>query len=550
MRVFSFCCLLVWAMVGHAQSKHYTLEDTLRGSITPQRVWWDLTYYHLKIEVFPGERKIKGENEIEFKALQEGRVMQIDLQTPLEWKGASIDGLAIDSVQRKTNYVYFVFLHQPVKKGEKHTLKVQYEGKPRRAFNPPWDGGFTWDKDKNGDDFIATSCQGLGASAWWPCKDHMYDEPDSMRISVTVPKPLMDVSSGRLEKVIDLGDRQTFQWVVKNPINNYGVNLSIAHYATFNEIYPGEKGPLDLRFYALREDETKAREQFKQVSKMLKAFENWFGPYPFYEDGYQMVQVPFLGMEHQSAVAYGNKYKNGYLGMDLSGSGWGKDWDYIIIHESGHEWFANNITYKDMADMWIHEGFTTYSEALFVEYYNGKEAGAEYIRGLRKNIYNMRPIIANYGVNEDGPGDMYYKGANLLHMIRQIKNNDERWKAMLREMNRVYYHKTVTTDDIESFMCVELGLSLKKVFDQYLRTPQVPEFEYQVEKGVLKYRWVNCIEGFDMPIDAMVNGQELRLFPEAQSWKTADLNVQTFDIDPDFYVTVKQIKKNKKSKRK
>jgi aminopeptidase N len=283
---------------------------------------------------------------------------------------------------------------------------------------------------------------------------------------------------------------------------------------------------------------------------MLKAFENWFGPYPFYEDGYQMVQVPFLGMEHQSAVAYGNKYKNGYLGMDLSGSGWGKDWDYIIIHESGHEWFANNITYKDIADMWIHEGFTTYSEALFVEYYNGKDAGAEYIRGLRKNIYNMRPIIGHYGVNEDGPGDMYYKGANLLHMIRQIKNNDERWKAMLREMNRVYYHKTVTTDDIESFMCVELGLSLKKVFDQYLRTPQIPEFEFQVDKGMLKYRWVNCIEGFDMPIDAMINGQEIRLFPEAQSWKTADLNVQSFEVDQDYYVSVKQIKKNKKSKRK
>lgn len=462
MRVVSLFCLMLLTFVSYAQTKRYTLEDTLRGSITPQRVWWDLTYYHLKVEVFPEEKNIKGENEIHFKALQDGRVMQIDLQTPLEWTGASIDGNTIDSVHRKTSFVYFIYLHHPITKGEQHTLVVQYKGRPRRAFNPPWDGGFTWDKDKNGDHFIATSCQGLGASAWWPCKDHMYDEPDSMRISVTVPKPLMDVSSGRLEKVIDLGDRQTFQWVVKNPINNYSVNLSIAHYATFNETYNGEKGPLELRFYALKEDEAKAREQFKQVSKMLKAFESWFGPYPFYEDGYQMVQVPFLGMEHQSAVAYGNKYKNGYLGMDLSGSGWGKDWDYIIVHESGHEWFANNITYKDIADMWIHEGFTTYSEALFVEYYNGKQAGAEYIQGLRKNIYNMRPIIGHYGVNEDGPGDMYYKGANLLHMIRQIKNNDERWKAMLREMNRVYYHKTVTTDDIESFMCVELGLSLKK----------------------------------------------------------------------------------------
>ena len=546
MRNFTIVILIFCSLFAGAQRKTYTLEDTLRGSITAERVWWDLTYYHLHLEVFPESKTIEGENEIHFTALQDGQVIQIDLQTPLIWKGASIEGCPIDSVEHKTPYVYLIHLKSAIKKGQTRILKIQYGGKPRRAFNPPWDGGFTWSKDKNGDDFIGTSCQGLGASAWWPCKDHMYDEPDSMRISVTVPNPLMDVSSGRLEKITDLGNKKCFQWVVKNPINNYGVNLSIAHYVAFDELYQGEKGPLELRFYALKEDEEKARKQFQQVSKMLKAFEHWFGPYPFYEDGYQLVQVPYLGMEHQSAVAYGNKFKNGYLGSDLSHSGWGKDWDYIIVHESGHEWFANNITYKDMADMWIHEGFTTYSEGLFVEYYNGKKAGAEYIIGLRRNIFNVNPLIGPYGVNEDGPGDMYYKGANLLHMIRQIKGNDDRWRAMLREMNRVYYHKTVTTDDIESFMCVELGLSLKKVFDQYLRTPQVPELEYTLEKGKLCYRWVNCIDNFDMPVDLIVEGQSLRLYPVASEWKSTEVEFKSFEVDDDFYVTVKNVTKQKK----
>jgi aminopeptidase N len=542
-------CLLLIAMLCcntiFAQQKKYRLEDTLRGSITPERIWWDLTYYHLHIEVLPANKTIVGENEIYFTALQDGKILQIDLQTPLQWKGATLDGNPVDSVHRRAEYVYHVYLKNTMRKGERHVLCVQYEGKPRRAFNAPWVGGFTWDKDSNGKDFIATSCQGLGASVWWPCKDHMYDEPDSMRISVTVPKPLMDVSSGRLEKTVDRGDKTMYQWVVKNPINNYGVNLSIAQYVPFGEIYQGEKGPLELRFYALKEDEEKARIQFKQVTKMLKAFEYWFGPYPFYEDGYQLVQVPFLGMEHQSAVAYGNKFKNGYLGSDLSHSGWGKDWDYIIVHESGHEWFANNITYKDMADMWLHEGFTTYSEGLFVEYHYGKEAGAEYIRGLRKNIFNVNPLIGPYGVNEDGPGDMYYKGCNLLHTIRQIKNDDERWRAMLREMNRVYYHQTVTTQEIEAFMAADLGLSLTKVFDQYLRTPNVPELEYKLDKGKLYYRWVNCIEGFDMPVDIELDGQHIRLFPIAQEWKSAELKGRVVVVDEDFYVTSKNIGRRK-----
>jgi aminopeptidase N len=340
----------------------------------------------------------------------------------------------------------------------------------------------------------------------------MYDEPDSMRIAVTVPKPLMNVSNGRLIKEEDFGDKRKFTWHVSNPINNYCVSLNIAAYVPIQEIYKGLKGDLNLRYYVLTENKTKAQVQFKQVKQMLAAFEHWLGPYPFYEDGYQLIEVPYLGMEHQSAVAYGNKFGNGYLGSDLSGTGWGLKWDYIIIHESGHEWFANNITYKDIADMWVHEGFTTYTEALYTEYYYGKEAGEEYVRGQRKNIGNDSPIIGQYDVNREGSGDMYYKGANMLNMIRQITNNDSLWRQMLIDMNQKYfYHKTIQTKDIEDFMSSYLNLNLKPIFDQYLRTRFIPVLESKSKNGKRYLRWQNSINGFEMPLDFVLNGKLYRM---------------------------------------
>jgi aminopeptidase N len=345
--------------------------------------------------------------------------LQVDLQAPLRITKVEQDGQALTF--RQDGNAYFVALSKPQQTGKGESLVVHYAGKPRVAKNAPWEGGFTWQRDTTGKPFVATSCQGLGASAWWPCKDHMYDEPDSMLISATVPRPVMNVSNGKLRRVVNNADStRTYDWFVSNPINNYGVNVNVADYVHWRETYAGEKGPLELSFYALPEHEAQARQQFRQVHPMLKAFEHWFGPYPFYEDGYKLVEVPYLGMEHQSSVTYGNGFRNGYKGKDLSGTGWGLKWDFIIVHESGHEWFANNITYQDIADMWVHESFTNYSENLFIEYHYGKEAGAAYVIGCRKLIKNKSPIVGVYGVNAEGSGDMYPKGGNMLHTIRQV----------------------------------------------------------------------------------------------------------------------------------
>ena len=439
---------------------------------------------------------------------------------------------------------HFVKLEKQQKVGDFNQIVIHYSGKPKEAVRAPWDGGFSWKKDDNGKHFIATSCQGLGASVWWPNKDHMYDEVDSMLISVKVPKGLMNVSNGRLRKIEENTGTKTYHWFVGSPINNYGVNVNIGDYVHFDEQYAGENGKLDLDYYVLRDDLEKAKEQFTDVPKLMKAFEHWFGPYPFYKDSFKLVQVPYLGMEHQSSVTYGNQYKKGYLGRDLSGTGWGLKFDYIIIHEAGHEWFANNITYKDIADMWVHEGFTTYSEALYVDYHYGKEAGSDYAIGLRGNIKNENPIIGTYNVNKRGSGDMYPKGANMLHTIRQVIDDDEKWRQILRGLNKDFYHQTVTTQQVESYISEKSGIDLSKVFDQYLRTTDIPVFEYEMQDGnIIKYRWTNVIDGFDMPLRVFVDGEPLWLNPTTE-WKTeeADPNATTFKVDRNFYVDKKEIK--------
>jgi aminopeptidase N len=412
------------------------------------------------------------------------------------------------------------------------------------AKRPPWDGGVQWVPDGKGNTIISTSCQGLGSSVWWPCKDHMYDEPDSMQISITVPKNLMDVSNGVLRSVVENNDdTHTFNWFVKNPINNYGVNMNVANYVSWKETFKGEKGDLAVSYYVLPQNLEKAKEQFKQAPQMLKAFEHWFGPYPFYEDGYKLVEVPYLGMEHQSSVTYGNGYKMGYLGRDLSNTGWGLKWDFIIIHESGHEWFANNITYKDVADMWVHEGFTNYSENLYTEYYFGKEAGSDYVIGTRALIANDAPIIGVHGVNQEGSKDMYYKGGNLLHTIRQVVNDDEKWRQILRGLNKTFYHQTVDGSQIEAYVSAQAGRNLSKVFDQYLRDVRIPVLEYSFGNKGLQYRWANVVEGFDMPVKVKIgSGKEEFLYPTAE-WKTLKTKAErALTVDRNFYVESKESK--------
>ncbi len=536
--VFTFLTLNIVA-----QTTQFTRQDTLRGSITPEREWWDLTYYHLSMSVDPEEKFLRGSNLVQFKVIKNSQIMQIDLQPPMKITKVTEEGQDL-RFERDGN-AYFITLKNKQVKDDVNEILIEFEGKPVISRNPPWSGGLTWRKDGNGNHFIATSCQGDGASLWWPNKDHMYDEVDSMLMSITVPENLMDVSNGRLRKVeANPNKTKTYHWYVDNPINNYGVNINIGDYVHFSEIFDGEKGKLDLDYYVLRDNLSKAQEQFKQTKPMLEAFEHWFGPYPFYEDGFKLVEVPYLGMEHQSSVTYGNGYQNGYRGTDLSGSGWGLKFDFIIIHEAGHEWFANSITYQDVADMWIHESFTAYSENLYLDYHFGKEASADYVIGTRKNINNDRPIIGPYGVNKSGSGDMYYKGANMLHTMRTIVDDDEKWRSLLRGLNETFYHQTVKTEQIENYISQKIGIDFSKVFDQYLRDTRIPNFNYKVDGKKLTYYWSNVVEGFDMPLFVYINDEKIKLDATFHS-QTLELdgNIDTFSIPRDFYITDSKIDK-------
>jgi aminopeptidase N len=533
--------MLVLLMLLHnksiSQEYEFTKQDTLRGSITPERAWWDLTYYHLDIAVDLDNKFIKGSNTIEYKVLEPNKKLQVDLQSPLKITKVEQNGKELTFSSEGS--AHFINLIDKQRKGKINSVKVYYEGNPKEAVRAPWDGGLSWTRDSNGKHFAATSCQGIGASIWWPNKDHMYDEVDSMLISVNVPKGLMNISNGRLKKIEEFVDTNTYHWYVSNPINNYGVNINIGDYVEFSEVYEGEKGKLDMIYYVLRDNIERAKTQFKDAVKMMDAFEYWFGPYPFYEDSFKIVEVPYLGMEHQSSITYGNKYMKGYLGRDLSRTGWGLKFDYIIIHEAGHEWFANNITYKDIADMWIHESFTTYSENLFLDYHYGKEASSEYVIGTRAGISNSAPMIGPYGVNQRG-SDIYSKGANVLHTIRQIANSDEKWRRILRGLNKDFYHQTVETKQIENYISDKMGYDLSTFFDQYLRTTNIPVFEYKLNDGLLEYKWTNVVDGFKMPVEVFVGDEKIRLNP-TQETKSIDVKSEKIRLDKNYYVNINKV---------
>ncbi len=536
----AFFNLLLLCCLG-LQGQEFTAQDSLRGGVTPQRAWWDLQYYNLEVTIDPATKKIWGANTIYYKIISEQKEMQIDLQPPMKIDSVVVAGKKYP--YKSIGNAHMIALPAGKANSLEQIVTVYFSGLPKEAVRAPWDGGFSWKKDPNGNPFIATSCQGLGASVWWPNKDHMYDEPDrGMTIAATVPKGLINVSNGQLIKTIENVQTNTFVWEVKNPINNYGVNVNIGDYVHFGETYTGEKGPLKMDYYVLENHLEKAKEQFKQAPKMMAAFEHWFGPYPFYKDGFKLVEVPYLGMEHQSSVTYGNQYSNGYLGKDLSGTGWGLKFDFIIIHESGHEWFANNITYKDAADMWVHEGFTAYSENLYLDYYFGKEAAADYVIGTRANIANDIPIIGPYGVNKSGSKDMYYKGANLLHTLRTWLNNDSLWRETLRGLNKTFYHKTVTTQEIESYIASKTGLNLNAFFNQYLRNSNIPTLEYKIVDNQLSYRYANCVEGFNMPLFALVGDTSFTLSPTTE-WQLKELPTlaNTLEIQRDYYVCLEKV---------
>jgi aminopeptidase N len=521
--------------------KGFTRQDSLRGSNGPERSWWDVLHYAIAVAPDYQRQLIRGRTTIRYRVLpnQRSDYMQIDLQEPLTIDTIFYNGKRYIDHPARPPFREGNVWHIPLPRaqaGSVQELTLAYSGKPRVAQRPPWDGGWVFTRDKKGNPWMSVACQGLGASAWYPCKDFQGDEPDEgASLTMEVPTGLTGVSNGRLVSRTETGTGSRFTWEVKSPINNYNIIPYIGKYVNWNDTLQGEKGALDLSYWVLEEDLDRAKAQFQQVKPVLRGFEHWFGPYPFYEDGFKLVQAPYLGMEHQSAVAYGNGFGNGYLGQDLSGSGWGLKWDYIIVHEVGHEWFGNNITTRDIADMWVHEGFTSYSEALYTDYLFGTTAGNEYARGLRKNIENDRPVIGPYGVNQEGSGDMYSKGASLVHTIRQVVNNDSLFRQLLRGLNKTFYRQTVTSRQVEAFLSAGTGKDLGRVFDQYLRTAKIPVLE--IRGG--SYRWTNVVPGFDMPV-RLTNGKWLYPTTQPQPLSAAGVKADAISVDPNFYIEVKK----------
>jgi len=543
--------LAIISFNAHAQlgtpKEVFTHGDTLRGSLTsPLRTCYDINYYHLDVKFDIDNKFISGSTLFRFTATQDFNKLQFDLYDNLKVEKVVYKGQELPYT-REFNAVFVTF-PATITKDSKDEFTVYYSGNPTIAKNAPWDGGVVFTKDSLNKPWVATACQGAGASIWWPNKDQQYDEVDSILISISVPTGLKDVSNGRLRKVTNLKNGYTrFDWFVSNPINNYDVEANIGDYTHFDDTYDGEKGKLTLDYWVLPYHLQQAKKQFgENVKRMLKSHEHWFGPYPFYEDGYKLIETPHLGMEHQSGTAYGNHFVNGYYyqghGEDLSRTGWGLKFDYIIIHESGHEWFGNSITSKDLGDMWIHESFTDYSESLFVETFYGKQAGQEYVHGLRGGIQNDRPIVGPYGVNKEGSEDMYDKGSVILNMIRTNINDDEKWRGILRGLNKTFYHQTVTYDDIVDYVSKESGMDLKPVFDQYLHYRTLPILEFMTVNGKLLCRWTSCVEGFNMPVKVRIKGGEYQFITPSSYFRPVQIDGLTknnLEVDMfNYYIGV------------
>ena len=521
------------------QTKTFTKQDTLKGSNTEFRNFWDVKKYELSVEPNFEHKSIKGNNKISFEIVKDvaNPVFQIDLQKPMKADKIECSFPTKNDFKRDGDFI-FITANKNFKKGEKYTIDVTYSGNPIIAKNAPWDGGWVFTKDEKGNPWISVADEGIGASIWLPTKDIWSDEPENgIVMKIITPLDLVGIGNGKLtDKKIENG-KNIFTWEIKNPINAYSIIPNIGKYVNFKDSYNGENGKLDLDYWVLDYNLNKAKKQFQQVKPMLKAFEYWFGPYPFYEDSYKLVDSPYLGMEHQSNIAYGNHYVNGYLGNDLSGTGVGLNWDYIIIHESGHEWFANNITAKDQADMWIHESFTMYSEVLFTENYMDKKSADIYAQGIQNNIANDIPIIGQYGVRNEGSGDMYPKGASMIHTMRQVLNNDEKFRQILRGLNKDFYHQTVTTEQIEKYISEKSGIDFSSIFNQYLRTTKVPVLEYSQNGTELKYRYTNVVKNLNLPVkfgDQTISPTE--------SWQKITLkNGVPIEFNKNYYIRYKKV---------
>jgi len=523
-----------------------TKQDSLNGSVTPERIWWDILHYDLTIKPDYDSKTISGKNTIEYKVVtkKHSDLMQIDLVVPLKIDSIFQKGKKIDFTQSEN--IWYVKLPKNLL-SKKNKITIYYSGKPTESIKPPWDGGLVWAKDSLNRPWISAACQYKGASLWYPCKNALYDEPDKGgRINIIAPENLIAVSNGRLFSTIKNADNtSTYSWEVKNPINHYGITFYIGNYINLNGSFNGEKGKLTMNYWVLDYNKEKAeKHMIPEVNTTLKSLENWYGPYPFYEDGFKMVDAPYIGMEHQSAIAYGSSYKKGTnkKGGDISNTGWGKKTDKIIVHEMAHEWFGNNITASDIADRWIQEGFAGLAEELVIADLCGKQAGNEFMNGRFRTIENDKPVIGRYGINEDGSSDNYIKGWAVMHMIRTIINDDAKFRAILRGLNHDFHNKVVTTNEIETYINEKSGINFKYLFDQYLRTNKVPFLEYKYENDEFSYRYSNCNQDFSMPIKTNWTKGNL-IYPTA-SWKSLKLENKDIPddlkIDLNFYVKLQK----------
>ncbi len=539
-----FFSLTAFAQLGSGKTA-FTQSDSLRGTLTSLRTCYDVIYYDLNADVNISDESISGFNRIYFKAQTDFDKMQIDL-----FKNMEVDKISFEN-HDSLNYIrnegaVFISLPRKIKKGESATLTFYYQGKPRKGLILPWDGGFSWRKDVDGNPWITVACQGTGASLWWPCKEHQSDEPDSMSIRITVPDTLMDISNGRLRETKNVaGNKKQFHWFVSYPINNYNVTLNIGKFEHFTDFHINGNDTLTLDYYVKKNNLEKAKEQFKEVKPMLQCFENYFGKYPFYRDGYKLIETPYLGMEHQSAIAYGNQYKQGYLGKDYYNAG--TQWDYIIIHESAHEWWGNNITTKDIADMWVHEGFGSYAEVLYTKCAMGDEASKKYCYAQRNKVGNKQPVIGNYNVNHEGSGDMYPKGSLMLNTIHHIIANDSVWFSILKGLQKTFAYQTVTSADVENYIIRQSGKNLAPVFDQYLRHTQIPVFEYEVVSEnpvVINYRWKTDVTNFEMPAIIKTANDIVKTIYPTNQFQTITLDIKKeneFIVDDaSFYIKVEK----------
>lgn len=525
-------------VVNYISAQNFTRKDSLQGGFSSERMCFDVQRYDLNIKVDPEDRSIVGYNDITFKMIQPSKTIQLDL-----FENMQIDSIIFESkkldYKREFGAVFITFENELITDNADKKLRFYYSGKPLVAKNAPWDGGFVFDKDKNGKPWIGVAVQGTGASLWYPVKDSQSDEPDfGVSIKVAVPNGLMNVSNGRFIGSEDLKNGYTsWNWEVKNPINNYNITINIGDYVHLHDHHQG----LDLDYYVIRGNEEKAKKHFEEVKPMMDCFQSKFGPYPFMEDGYKLIETSYLGMEHQSAVAYGNKYRKGYLGGDLSGTGIGLLFDFITIHETGHEWFGNSITSRDIADMWIHESFTSYAETVFVECVFGYEKAMQYINGQKNTVDNDRKIIGTYGVNKKGSGDMYYKGSLMLNTLRNVINGDDKWWEILLEYSQTYRHKIIGTETVVAFFNAESQMNLTPIFDQYLKFAAIPVLEFRKKGNGFEYRWKADVANFDMPVDAIYNQKEIRLFP-TPDWKKLNSSIKKLSslevLTDQFYINV------------